>query len=54
MGEGRSSQAIAEKLEVAERAVEKHVTRIFDKLGLMPTPEDHRRVLAVLDYLRHR
>src|SRR5262245_47234366 len=36
MAEGRSNQAIAEKLAVSERAVEKHVTRIFDKLGLMP------------------
>ena len=54
MAEGRSNQAIAESLAVTERAVEKHVTRIFDKLGLMPTPEDHRRVRAVLTFLRHR
>ena len=52
MAEGRSNQAIAEQLVVTERAVEKHVTRIFDKLGLTPAPEDHRRVLAVLTFLR--
>jgi DNA-binding NarL/FixJ family response regulator len=54
MAEGRSNQAIAERLAVTERAVEKHVTRIFDKLGLTPTAEDHRRVRAVLTFLRHR
>jgi DNA-binding NarL/FixJ family response regulator len=54
MAEGRSNQAIAEKLAVSERAVEKHVTRIFDKLGLTPAAEDHRRVRAVLTFLRHR
>jgi DNA-binding NarL/FixJ family response regulator len=54
MAEGRSNQAIAEELVVTERAVEKHVTRIFDKLGLTPAPEDHRRVRAVLTFLRHR
>jgi DNA-binding NarL/FixJ family response regulator len=54
MAEGRSNQAIADKLAVSERAVEKHVTRIFDKLGLRPAPEDHRRVRAVLTFLRHR
>jgi DNA-binding NarL/FixJ family response regulator len=54
MAEGRSNQAIAERLAVTERAVEKHVTRIFDKLGLTPTGEDHRRVRAVLTFLRHR
>jgi DNA-binding NarL/FixJ family response regulator len=52
MAEGRSNQAIAEALVVTERAVEKHVTSIFSKLGLVNTPEDHRRVLAVLAYLR--
>jgi DNA-binding NarL/FixJ family response regulator len=52
MAEGRSNQAIAGHLVVTERAVEKHVTSIFQKLGLTPTPEDHRRVLAVLTYLR--
>jgi len=54
MAEGRSNHAIAEKLQVSERAVEKHVTRIFDKLGLMPAPEDHRRVRAVLTFLRRQ
>jgi DNA-binding NarL/FixJ family response regulator len=52
MAEGRSNEAIARRLFVSERAVEKHVTSIFDKLGLMPAPEDHRRVLAVLTFLR--
>ena len=51
MAEGRSNNAIAEKLVVTERAVEKHVTSIFSKLGLTPAAEDHRRVLAVLRYL---
>jgi DNA-binding NarL/FixJ family response regulator len=54
MAEGRSNQAIAEKLMVTERAVEKHVTSIFGKLGLMPAAADHRRVLAVLAFLRSR
>ncbi len=52
MAEGRSNAAIAEGLVITERAVEKHVTSIFSKLGLSPTAEDHRRVLAVLAYLR--
>jgi DNA-binding NarL/FixJ family response regulator len=52
MAEGRSNHAIAELLVVTERAVEKHVTSIFSKLGLTPTPADHRRVLAVLTFLR--
>ena len=52
MAEGRSNQAIAEQLVVTERAVEKHVTSIFSKLGLPTSPTDHRRVLAVLTYLR--
>ena len=52
MAEGRSNQAIADQLVVTERAVEKHVTSIFNKLGLAPAPEDHRRVLAVLTFLR--
>ena len=52
MAEGRSNNAIAEHLVVTERAVEKHVTSIFVKLGLAPAPEDHRRVLAVLAFLR--
>ncbi len=52
MAEGRSNAAIAEQLVVTERAVEKHVTSIFTKLDLPPAVEDHRRVLAVLAYLR--
>ena len=52
MAEGRSNAAIAESLVITERAVEKHVTSIFAKLGLSPAAEDHRRVLAVLAYLR--
>jgi DNA-binding NarL/FixJ family response regulator len=52
MAEGRSNNAIAEVMVVTERAVEKHVTSIFGKLGLAPAPEDHRRVLAVLAFLR--
>jgi DNA-binding NarL/FixJ family response regulator len=52
MAEGRSNNAIADHLVVTERAVEKHVTSIFSKLGLTPAPEDHRRVLAVLAFLR--
>ncbi|HKR99080.1 MAG TPA: response regulator transcription factor [Candidatus Dormibacteraeota bacterium] len=52
MAEGRSNHAIAEALVVTERAVEKHVTSIFGKLKLPPTQEDHRRVLAVLRFLR--
>jgi DNA-binding NarL/FixJ family response regulator len=51
MAEGRSNQAIAQRLVVTERAVEKHVTSIFGKLGLPATAEDHRRVLAVLVFL---
>ncbi len=52
MAEGRSNQAIAKELVVTERAVEKHVTSIFSKLDLTSSPDDHRRVLAVLAYLR--
>ena len=52
MAEGRSNHAIAARLVVTERAVEKHVTSIFSKLGLPPAEDDHRRVLAVLTFLR--
>jgi DNA-binding NarL/FixJ family response regulator len=51
MAEGRSNAAIAEQLVITERAVEKHVTSIFGKLGLTASGEDHRRVLAVLRFL---
>ena len=53
MAEGRSNQAIAEKLVISGRAVEKHVTSIFTKLKLARAPEDHRRVLAVLAFLQN-
>jgi DNA-binding NarL/FixJ family response regulator len=52
MAEGRSNSGIAERLVVTERAVEKHVTSIFGKLRLPAASEDHRRVLAVLAFLR--
>jgi DNA-binding NarL/FixJ family response regulator/class 3 adenylate cyclase len=52
MAEGRSNQAIAERLVITLRAVEKHVTSIFSKLRLPASSEDHRRVLAVLTYLK--
>ena len=52
MGEGRSNRGIAEALVVTPAAVEKHVTSIFSKLGIAQAPEDHRRVLAVLTFLR--
>lgn len=52
MAEGRSNKAVAEQLVVTERAIEKHVTSIFGKLRLAAAPQDHRRVLAVLAYLR--
>ena len=51
MAEGRTNQAIADRLDIAERTVEKHCTSIFPKLGLSASPDDHRRVLAVLRYL---
>jgi DNA-binding NarL/FixJ family response regulator len=53
MAEGRSNSAIAARLVVTVGAVENHITAIFDKLGLRAEPEDHRRVLAVLRYLRY-
>jgi DNA-binding NarL/FixJ family response regulator len=52
MAEGRTNRAIAEGLYISERAVERHVTSIFSKLDLPPSARDHRRVLAVLAYLR--
>jgi DNA-binding NarL/FixJ family response regulator/class 3 adenylate cyclase len=52
MAEGRSNQAIADRLFVTPRAVEKHVTSIFSKLDLPATTDDHRRVLAVLTFVR--
>jgi DNA-binding NarL/FixJ family response regulator len=53
MAEGKSNAGIAGELFVTEAAVEKHVTSIFQKLGLGPTVTEHRRVLAVLTYVRN-
>jgi DNA-binding NarL/FixJ family response regulator len=52
MAEGKSNRGIAESLCVTEAAVEKHVRGIFQKLGLGPTTQEHRRVLAVLTFIR--
>ena len=52
IAEGRSNSAIADRLVVSERAVEKHISNIFTKLRLPPSDSDHRRVLAVLAYLQ--
>jgi len=52
MAEGRSNQGIASQLVISERAVEKHVTSIFQRLRLPDAGQDHRRVLAVLTFLR--
>jgi DNA-binding NarL/FixJ family response regulator len=52
MAEGRSNHAIAESFVISERTVETHIGRVFTKLGLEATPDDHRRVLAVLAFLR--
>ncbi len=54
LAEGRSNQAISERLEIAGKTVETHVNAIFSKLALEPAAEDNRRVLAVLSYLRGR
>ena len=51
MAEGRSNSAIAHRIFVSERAVEKHISNIFTRLNLPPSDSDHRRVLAVLAYL---
>jgi DNA-binding NarL/FixJ family response regulator len=52
MAEGRSNQAIGERLFMSSKTVETHVGHIFDKLDLLPTADDHRRVLAVIALLR--
>jgi DNA-binding NarL/FixJ family response regulator len=52
LAEGLSNRAIAERLVIAERTVEAHVKQIFQKLDLDANPDSHRRVLAVLTYLR--
>jgi DNA-binding NarL/FixJ family response regulator len=57
MAEGRSNRAIARQLFVAEKTLETHIASIFSKLGLLPEPDDHRRVLAVrawMDVQRER
>jgi serine/threonine-protein kinase PknK len=51
MAEGRSNRAIAERLFVTDHTVEKHVTNILGTLRLPQSPDDHRRVLAVITYL---
>jgi DNA-binding NarL/FixJ family response regulator len=51
MAEGRSNQAIADRLFVTGKTVEAHIASIFSKLDLLPAPDDHRRVLAVLAFL---
>ena len=51
MAEGRSNKAICAKLFLSPKTVETHVNSIFLKLDLLPAPDDHRRVLAVLRYL---
>ena len=51
MAEGRSNQAIADRIFVTNKTVEAHIASIFSKLGLLPAPDDHRRVLAVLTFL---
>ena len=52
MAEGRSNQAICDHLFLAPKTVEAHIANIFSKLELLPAPDDHRRVLAVLAFLR--
>ena len=54
MAQGRSNRGIAEALVITESAVEKHVTSIFDTLGIERDGEGHRRILAVLTFLRSR
>lgn len=51
MAEGRTNSAIAKRLVITDRAVEKHIANIFNKLSLPPSDDDHRRVLSVLKYL---
>ena len=52
MAEGRSNQAICDSLFLAPKTIEAHIASIFSKLELLPAPDDHRRVLAVLAHLR--
>jgi DNA-binding NarL/FixJ family response regulator len=52
VAEGRSNKAIGERLVITQAAVQKHVSRIFNKLGLPASDDDDRRILAVLAYVR--
>jgi DNA-binding NarL/FixJ family response regulator len=52
MAQGRSNHSISEQLFVSAKTVEAHIRHIFNKLGLPDTPDDHRRVLAVITFLR--
>ena len=51
MAEGRSNAAIAERLTITEKAVARHSSHVYEALGLAESPDDHRRVLAVVRYL---
>jgi DNA-binding NarL/FixJ family response regulator len=51
MAEGRSNAAIAQRLSITEKAVVQHASHIYDQLALAPSPDDHRRVLAVIHHL---
>ncbi len=52
MAQGRTNHAISQRLHLGAKTIESHVASIFTKLDLLPAPDDHRRVLAVLTYLR--
>jgi len=52
MAEGRSNQAIRDRLFLAPKTVEAHIASIFSKIELLPAPDDHRRALAVRAHLR--
>jgi DNA-binding NarL/FixJ family response regulator len=52
MAEGRPNQGVCDKLVLSPKTIESHVNSIFLKLGLRQAPDDHRRVLAVLTFLR--
>jgi DNA-binding NarL/FixJ family response regulator len=52
VAEGRSNKGIGDRLEISERAVQKHVTAIFGKFGLAAGEDDNRRILAVLEYVK--
>ncbi len=54
MAEGRSNAAIAKQLKLTDKAVVRHISHIYDELGLAVGPDDHRRVLAVVHYLSRR